>query len=90
MLSGAFSSCAVDREDVVADAHVDARRGERRAQVGIPALVVVDLRDPVSAVLDREVGAEQAAGHGCGTSGMSPPRTYECPIAISAPIMSRR
>ena len=64
--------------------------GERRAQVGIPALGVVDLRDPVAALVDREVGAEQAARCEAGTSGMSPPRTYEWPIAISAPIMSIR
>jgi hypothetical protein len=29
-------------------------------------------------------------GTALGTSGMSPPRTYEWPIEISAPIMSSR
>ncbi len=52
---------AVDRQDVVADRDFDAGRRQRRAQVRIPALVVVDARDLVAAVLDREVGAEQSA-----------------------------
>ncbi len=34
--------------------------GQRRAQVGIPALRVVDARDPVAPALDDEVGAEQS------------------------------
>ena len=41
---------------------VDAGAGQRRAQVGVPALAVVDLRDLVAVALDREVGAEQPAG----------------------------
>ena len=61
MLSGAFELDAVDREDVIADRDVDAGRGQRRAQLGIPALGVVDLRDLVPAAVDREVRAEQAA-----------------------------
>ena len=40
---------------------VDAGRRERRAQIRIPALVVVDARDLVAAAVDDEVGAEQPA-----------------------------
>ena len=61
MLSGALQLDAVDREDVVADVDVDARRRERRAQIRIPALVVVDARDLVAPAFDREVSAEQTA-----------------------------
>jgi len=34
------------------------RRGERRAEIRIPILLIVDLRDAITSVLDREVGAE--------------------------------
>ena len=53
---------AVDRDDEVADVDLDARRLQRRAELGIPALGVVDARDLVAPALDDEVRAEEAAG----------------------------
>jgi hypothetical protein len=80
---------AVDGEDEVADRDVDAGARERRAQVGVPALVVVDARDLVAAALDTK-SAPSSRRWTAAPPGMSPPRTYEWPTAISAPIMSSR
>ena len=62
MLSGAVSSTPLMATMKSPTLDVDAGRGERRAQIRIPALGVVDARDLVAAAFDREVGAEQPAG----------------------------
>src|SRR5262249_37317150 len=59
---GRFQLNPIDSEDVIADRDIYAGAAERRAQVGVPALVVVDAGDLVTAVINREVGAEQSAG----------------------------
>src|SRR5689334_12714429 len=44
-------------EQVIAVVDLNAGRAERRAQIRIPVLARVDVRDAILAVLDREVGA---------------------------------
>ena len=61
MLSGARSSTPLIARMKSPTDDVDAGRRQRRAQIRIPALAVVDARDLVAAAFDREVGAEQAA-----------------------------
>ena len=50
----------VDRDDVVADGDIGARRGEWCAQFRVPILVVINPRDFVASILDCEVRAEQS------------------------------
>ncbi len=56
----AVQFAAVDREQVFAGFDIDAGLGQRRMQIGIPVLAIVDMREPVAAVGDRVIGAEQA------------------------------
>ena len=51
----------VDGEQILPCLDVDARLGERRAQLGIPIEAAEDFREAIAAVLDFVVGAEQAA-----------------------------
>src|SRR5437868_6867591 len=53
-----FELLPVYRQDVVTQPDIDAGRRKRSAKIRVPRFVVVDLRDLVSTVLDREVGAE--------------------------------
>ena len=62
-MSWARQLAAVDGQQVIARRDVDPRLGQRRAQVGIPVLAVVDPGETVAPVFDRVIRAQQAGRH---------------------------
>ena len=78
---------AVDREQEVADARVDAGAAQGRPQLRVPVLARVDPAQAVAAVRHLEVAAQQTDGT-VSTSGSSPPPVNEWPMQVSPPRMS--
>jgi hypothetical protein len=54
----------VDRHDPIAFGYIDAGRGERRNQEGIPTIAVINSFDAVLAVLNLEIRSQQPGGRG--------------------------
>src|SRR6185295_11470491 len=62
-IRGRLDVAAVDREEILARLRVHTGLGERRAHLWIPVQATVDLLQPVAAVLDAVISAEQSTRH---------------------------
>ena len=62
-LIGSANLLPVHGQQIFAGNDIDAGLGERRAQLRVPILAVVDAGEAVAAILDGVVGAEESAGH---------------------------